>query len=102
MKIGRTFYLYLPEMTQEQETFIAAYHAAKRKEATERHEAYEARRQQFDHERYLREREERLAKQRSYYQANKEEIRGKRKFFYLKYGSFRKRVPTSQAGQQTK
>ena len=60
------------------------------------------RRKRLDHERYLREREERLAKQRSYYQANKEEIREKRKLFYLKYGSFRKRVPASQAGQQTK
>ena len=41
-------------------------------------------RQQRDHERYLRQRDERLAKQRAYYQAHRETILRKAKNRYLK------------------
>jgi len=44
-----------------------------------------ARRQQRDHERYLRQREARLKKQRAYYQAHREEILRKAKNRYLHY-----------------
>ena len=42
------------------------------------------RRQQLDHERYLRERDMRLEKQRAYYQANRERILKHAKMRYLK------------------
>lgn len=41
-------------------------------------------RQQRDHERYLRQRDERLAKQRDYYQANRTDILRKAKSRYIK------------------
>ena len=41
-------------------------------------------RQQKDHERYLRQREARLAKQRAYYRENREEILRKARNRYLK------------------
>ena len=43
-----------------------------------------AKRQQKDHERYLRQREARLEKQRAYYQVNRETILRKAKNRYLK------------------
>ena len=43
-----------------------------------------AKRQQRDHERYLRQRDERLAKQRAYYQANRTNILRKAKNRYIK------------------
>ena len=42
------------------------------------------RREQRDHERYLREREARLEKQREYYQANRETILRKARNRYIK------------------
>lgn len=43
-----------------------------------------AKRQQRDHERYLRQRDERLAKQQAYYQANRDSILKKAKSRYIK------------------
>jgi len=46
------------------------------------------RRQQLDHERYLRQRDERLRKQREYYKANRDEILSrKHETGFLTYGS---------------
>lgn len=54
-------------------------------------ESASERRKRLDHERYMRNREERLARQHNYYIAKRTDILGKKKASgLLKYGSLRR------------